>query len=177
VTLEATASSREWYLERRVLYTDRALRNAFPGDGGEGWDPTLGWRANRDRVLLLYDYYRDLFERDPERFLWAGLARLAGGAVVSGLDAIPDDDNFVVWKFLEAGRDIFRDLAWQHEVAIDAPGELLELAALHDAEIGPRVSYANAWAKVMGTGGDAEIARQRRSTRKRAVHDHPTAIG
>jgi hypothetical protein len=99
--------------------------------------------------VALYDYYRDLFNRRPEEFLWAGLARMAGGAVVGGLDAVPDDNNRLVATMLRAGREIFVDLAWQHEAAIAAPRDLVRLATFHDAEVGAGTSYARAWQKML----------------------------
>jgi hypothetical protein len=141
---------RDWCVEQREHWRNVALSRAFPHDSGEGWDPGSGWQANRSRVIALYDYYRDLFNRQPERFLWAGLARLAGGAVVSGLDAIPDDSNPLVEAFLNAGQDIFHDLTWQHEVALEDPTSLLALASFHDAQVRPCTSYRSAWEKIVG---------------------------
>jgi hypothetical protein len=143
-------SGVDWYVEQREHWRTVALSRAFPHDDGEGWDPGIGWRANRSRVIGLYDYYRNLFNQRPDRFLWAGLARLAGGAVVSGLDAIPDDRNPLVEAFLNAGQDIFHDLAWQHEAALEDPADLLALASFHDAHVRPCTSYRRAWEKICG---------------------------
>lgn len=150
-------TNRAWYATERARYTEKALARAFPGDRGANWDATRGWQANRSRVTAVYDYYRRTFNQN-DGFLWAGLARMAGGSVVSGLDAIPDDNNALVRAFLEAGQDIFMDLAWQHELAVNAPDELVPLTRLHDAEIRGRVSYAAAWTKILG-GTPHGIAR------------------
>ena len=51
----------------------------------DAWDPLAGFGANQNRIIQLYDYYRDLFNSNEPAFLWAGLGRMAGGAVLGGL--------------------------------------------------------------------------------------------
>lgn len=77
--LDAGVKDREFYLKA-------AYDNAF-GTFDEGaWDPARGFNANRARIVKLYDYYQDTYLKRPSLFLWAGLGRMAGGAVVGGLD-------------------------------------------------------------------------------------------
>ena len=57
------------------------------------WEPLRGYAPNRLRILALYDYYRDTYLRakglfGSDKFLWAGLGRMAGGAIVDGLDLL-----------------------------------------------------------------------------------------
>lgn len=155
------------YTDRKSHYTNVALAKANDGAHAE-WLPEAGFAANRARIVDLYNYYRDLSKASPELFLWAGLGRMAGGAVVGGLDADPGLIDQVV--MVRIGRDIFHDLAWQHEAFQDAPGTIVELAELHDRfnvypkynslgvptyERGaPTRSYRAAWEKI--TSGDPE---------------------
>jgi hypothetical protein len=92
---------------------------------------------------------------------------MAGGAVVGGLDTGAAGE--VTERVMIAiGRDIFFDLAWQHEAFLDG-ADIVALAGLHDqfatyaqyADDGtvsfvhaePATSYSDAWSKI--TSGDA----------------------
>ena len=68
----------------RQYYTSAAYINAFGTYDEDAWDPDQGFAANRGRIVQLYDYYRITYLKRPELFLWAGLGRMAGGAVVGG---------------------------------------------------------------------------------------------
>ena len=158
------------YSDQKSHYTNIALGKAHDGDHSD-WDPAAGWPANRARVIDVYAYYRDLALAEPSLFLWAGLGHMAGGAVVGGLDlGIGDVPTSVM---IAAGRDIFFDLAWQHEAFLDG-ADIVELAGLHDqfqtypsynadgtegfAAVAPAMSYADAWRDI--TSGDpARIAQ------------------
>jgi len=70
----------------RGAYLSQAYINAFGKYDEPDWDPEQGFAANRDRIVKLYDYYRDTYLKRPNQFLWAGLGRMAGGAVVGGVD-------------------------------------------------------------------------------------------
>jgi hypothetical protein len=43
------------------------------------WDPSLGLAPLDGTAVAAWEFYADLYERDPDRFLWAGMATLAGG--------------------------------------------------------------------------------------------------
>ena len=154
------------YSDRKSHYTNVALGNAHDAVHPD-WDPQAGWDVNRPRVVDVYGYYRDLTLTRPELFLWTGLGHMAGGAVVGGLDLGAAGD--VTERVLIAiGRDIFFDLAWQHEAFLDG-ADIVALAGLHDqfatyaqyaadgtvtfAHATPAVSYSDAWRKI--TSGDA----------------------
>ncbi|MFI6959875.1 peptidoglycan-binding protein [Nocardia sp. NPDC050408] len=148
------------YSDRKSFYTNRALAKANDAAHIE-WEPTLGWAANRPRIIDLYGYYRDLYVAAPLEFLWAGLGRMAGGTIVGGLDA---DPGFIEQSIMvRIGRDIFFDLAWMHEAFLDHPTEAIKLGHLHDrfaeytAYLGgvpqflrgfPTRSYGAAWNKI-----------------------------
>jgi putative peptidoglycan binding protein len=127
------------YSDRFSFYSNRALAKARDRDHGD-WDPALGWTHNRPRVRDLYGYYRDLFLIAPNEFLWAGLGRMAGGAVVGGLDLGAGSVEQTI--FVRIGRDIFFDLAWLHEAYLDHWSEAVKLGHLHD-RFNEYTAYAN----------------------------------
>jgi hypothetical protein len=116
----------------RAFYTDRAVLTAFPA-GRPTWNPGDGFAANRATLLQVYGYYRDLHLQQPERFLWAGLGRMAGGAVLGGLqNPFLPDRSATARVMLRIGKDIFYDLAWLHEAFLDNPAQAIRLAEQHD---------------------------------------------
>jgi hypothetical protein len=141
-------------------YRNRAYERAF-GDHGETWLPANGFAANRPRIIKLYDYYRDTFNARPDLFLWAGLGRMAGGAVVGGLDVLTmlpfSDPSPITTTMVEIGKAIFDDLAWLHEAYIDDPLGTLALAAAHEVTQPARRSHAEAFSRI-SSGIPAQIA-------------------
>lgn len=153
------------YTDRKSHYTNVALAKANAAAHVD-WLPELGFQANRPRIVDVYNYYRDAYLARPDLFLWAGLGRMAGGAVVGGLD---HDFGFIDQVIMvRIGRDIFFDLVWLHEAFLDRPDTVVELADLHDRfntyarynalglvtyqHRAPARSYKEAWAKI--TSGD-----------------------
>jgi len=141
-------------------YRERAYQRAF-GDMGETWLPALGFAPNRARIVQLYDYYRDTFNARPVHFLWAGLGRMAGGAVLGGLDYLAGmpfgDPTPITQTMVEIGKAIFDDLAWLHEAFIDDPVAAIALAAAWDLTRSARRSYAEALT-LIGSGDPAAIS-------------------
>ena len=130
------ALDRETYPDVVLIYTGTrsrlsnvALRKANDANLPP-WLPELGFASNRARIVALYGYYRDLYLAAPDFFLWAGLGRMAGGAVVGGLDADPGFTSQDV--MVRIGRDIFFDMAWLHEAFLEDPVKVVHLADLHD---------------------------------------------
>lgn len=157
------------YSDRSSHYTNVALDKAHGADHPD-WNPLVGWQANRARIIDVYGYYRDLALAQPDVFLWAGLGHMAGGAIVGGLDSDPGIVQQPI--MVSIGRDIFYDLAWQHEAFLDGE-DIVMLAGLHDQfamyprydgdgavtflHAAPAVSYAGAWEKIV-SGDPASIA-------------------
>ena len=159
------------YTDRSSFYTNRALANVNNGQT-DAWNPQAGWFSNRDWIIHVYDYYANLALAQPDIFLWAGLGRMAGGAIVNGMDnnRPAGVEIFPEATFINIGRDIFYDLAWQHEAYLDAPDSIVDLADLHDqfalfpqyasdgtpsyGHRSPATSYGNAWRKI--TSGDPQ---------------------
>ncbi len=117
-----------------------ATINAF---GGQTLQPATGFTsATRSLLVGLYTYYGSLNKKMPTKFNWAGLAKLAGGQVVSGLDlaAIPvifsgpsgDADSI---QIIVTALSVFDDIAWQFEAyAAAGVGELRALLPDYDAK-------------------------------------------
>ena len=145
--------------ESKDVYVTRAFNRAF-GDDGSGWDPNLGYQANRPRIVRLYDYYRDTYNQLPGQFLWAGLGRMAGGAVVGGLDFLSGtpggDPTPITTAMVQIGKAIFEDLAWLHEAFLDDANGAIALAAEHDADQPARRGYADALT-ALASGDPAQI--------------------
>lgn len=134
----------------RSFYLERSYVKAFGQYDPSAWDPDAGFAANQARILKVYEYYRDTFLARPDQFLWAGLGRLAGGAVVGGLRlavSMGPETSFTR-AMVGVGKAIFHDLAWQHEAILDDPANALHLIQAHDASTKARRSYLEAWSLI-----------------------------
>jgi len=143
----------------RQYYTSAAYINAFGTYDEDAWDPDQGFAANRARIVQLYDYYRSTYLKRPELFLWAGLGRMAGGAVVGGLDFLlcTSPETVLTQTMVKVGKLIFHDLAWLHEAYLDDPDAAIALAAVRDSESSGRRSYAEALRDI-ASGDSGRIA-------------------
>ena len=83
-------------LDSKESWQFEALRLA--GIDSEAWDPALDLAAIDAQVRAGWEYYGQLYASDPERFLWAGMAKLAGASVYAGLQ-----DLHVLRRAIEAG--------------------------------------------------------------------------
>jgi hypothetical protein len=143
----------------RQFYLRRSYEKAFGQFDEANWNPQLGFAANEVRILKLYDYYRDTYLARPDIFLWAGLGRMAGGAVVGGLRLFvaTGGETFFTQTMVRIGKEIFHDLAWQHEAILDDEANALKLAAEHDTTSPARRSYRQAWENIL-SGNATRIA-------------------
>ncbi len=143
-------------IKDREFYLTRAYVKAFGQRDDAAWDPRLGYRVNRARILRLYTYYEKTFVVMPDVLLWAGLGKLAGAAVVGGLDVLlnavvrPTPDPGPLFNaMVEIGKAIFHDLAWQHEAFLDDRKRLIELCKEQDRLHPAKRSYEQAWTDIM----------------------------
>ena len=156
-------SVQEWQL--------RAM--AAAGIDPNAWDPSQGFEANRENIQKVYALYAQWYLDHPE-LKWAGMAKLAGGSVYGGLVAMQDEKpgwgSYIIPVynvyagikgvqmekveriFVEMQKNIFMDLAWQHQAYLE--GGLPAIQAAHDRG---DMSVANyeAWVKI-ATGGENE---------------------
>ncbi len=141
----------------RPFYVQKAYVAAFGSYDESAWDASRGFAANRARIVQVYDYYRTLYLKAPDLFLWAGLGRMAGGAVVGGMDFLLGmpamGESVLTQTMVEIGKAIFDDLTWFHEAYLDDPSLLPALAATYDSESPAACSYAQAWSDILS--GDA----------------------
>lgn len=160
----------------RAYWEREALRSA--GINPAAWDPSQGFGANAGNVNRVYEYYTRLYNNHPE-LQWAGMAKLAGGTVLGGLEEIyairnaarvgavipgplqplanlaEGDLGFLENKLLEMQKAIFNDLAWQHEAyargGIQTMRDLHANGQLSNAEL-------NVWEDI-ASGNQARIER------------------
>ena len=160
----SASTQRGDYDALRDRYTRRAFAAAFASEE-DGWDPEAGYAANRARLARLYGYYGSLYVADPDRFLWAGFARLGGASVIGGLEflvrkPVPNhpDPSLLTSSLVAIAKAIFLDLAWQHETFLDDPALAIELGREHDDRFPAHTSYEAAWDRIASgeTGTVAE---------------------
>lgn len=92
------------------------------------WQPQEGYRSQREISLKAYEYYALLYMRNPKKYLWPGLAKVAGASVHFGLQqserekgdwfgATPNFPiNWIQVQLLMGQKEIFDDLMWEYEV-------------------------------------------------------------
>ena len=144
-----------------------------------------GVAANRHAINAVYDYYGDMYELDPARFRWMGMARLVGAPLLAAFHDIcalrkhtekgrwgapalpmpvavlltltPGELKFFEKTLLEMQRDIFMNIAWQHEAFL--AGGLPEIERQIKARtIKPPTAMRAAWQDI-ATGEPDRVAR------------------
>ena len=122
--------------EGRIRFIQRAYHNAF-GENVRSF-PWRNRRWSEIRPILgrVYRYYGATYQREPGLFLWAGLGKLAGATVIKGVDsgsiAFADDD-LMVQTMGKIAKEIFWDVTWLHEAALDDFRAARVLATQYDA--------------------------------------------
>jgi hypothetical protein len=167
---------------RRPVSEWRRLALAAAGIDPAEWKPDDGFERQRPIVERVYAYYTGLFNRN-ENLLWAGMAKLAGGAVYHGMTVAQQQFDTAKWGIgqdpsaglvvnyahglqvvlLRTQRAIFEDLAWQHEAFVQAG--LSELVATAGAP-------ADAWRDI--ASGDP--GRVRRGSHELLLREQKTVV-
>jgi len=130
----------------RRQYRDKAYRRL--GLDPAAWQPDAGFRANEHMLQPLYLYYQELYRENPHRFLWAGLARLTGGQVLFGMTnavKIAKDPCVLTREIVAVAKDIFENLAWQHELFLTDAHLLRSVCEEMDQQQTHRHKYADCW--------------------------------
>lgn len=139
----------------RNYYLSQAYINAFGTYDEPDWNPDNGYAANRDRIIKVYEYYKAVYLKGPSTLLWAGLGRMAGAAVVNGLDlVVQGGETFLTKTMSQIVKSIFHDIAWQHEAFLDDQQNAIAQAAALDGTSPARNKYADAWANI--ASGDSD---------------------
>jgi hypothetical protein len=137
-------------LETQKKYTAIAYVKAKINEND--WKPDQGFKANLVILNKLYYYYQDLYGRNPEQFLWCGLARLTGGQVLYGMNnltKICKDPSVITCGITAIAKDIFEAMAWQHELFLTDPLLLLNLCKALDKEKWATHSYQLCWQTIL----------------------------
>jgi hypothetical protein len=112
------------------------------------WHPHLGYKSNAAILYQLYYYYREVYRQQPGKFLWMGLARLTGGQVIYGMRnviKIAKDPCVLTQQIMQMAKDIFDDIAWQHELFLDSPEQLIKTSACLDKQQPTTHSFEQIW--------------------------------
>jgi hypothetical protein len=130
----------------RKKYTQKAYVRL--GIKRENWLPELGFKANVPILEKVYYAYQSYYFDAPNRFLWAGLARLTGGQVLFGmgnLTKIIKDPCVLSQEIVAIAKDIYDNLAWQHELFLDDSDLLIRICEQLDATEPATHKYADCW--------------------------------
>ncbi|EOD58540.1 hypothetical protein H480_43195 [Amycolatopsis vancoresmycina DSM 44592] len=158
----------------------RRLALAAAGIEPAGWKPDDGFERQRPIVERVYAYYTKLFNKN-ENLLWAGMAKLAGGAVYHGLTLAQQQFDAAKWNIgqdlgaglvvnyalglqlvlLRTQRAIFEDLAWQHEAFVQ--GVLPDLVAAAGVPAGAWPDIASGDPARVRQGNHALLLREQKT--------------
>jgi hypothetical protein len=125
------------------------------------WKPELGFKASEAILDKLYHYYQAVYLLQPDKFYWAGLARLTGGQVLYGmrnLTKIAKDPSVITQEIMATAKDIFDSIAWQHELFLADKDLLLLTCMTIDAVQQHTYSYYECW-KLIFSDDDALVAK------------------
>lgn len=165
------------------FYRIQSLNNA--GINKEDWHPALGYQQNRSAILKIYEYYKSLYNNNtvPELFLWAGLGRMAGSAVIGGLDndvSFDADPTDVTIGMVTIGKKIFMDLAWQHEAYLDLvisksdTNTFFSVLNYYDQNFPAKNSYKEAWSSIISgdlVNGNASLLENEQAFIIQPIYD------
>lgn len=170
-------SESSTYTKLRDFWTAHSIANSV--GNRDAWDPLAGFAANQGLIIKLYDYYRDLFNSNESAFLWAGLGRMAGGAVLGGMRFLiqnTSDPSFITNTMVLIGKQIFLDLAWQHELFRENSQQAIAAAKRHDARFPARSSYATGMDRNRFWRQGSGCKRKSKVAVERAVYHHSTVV-
>jgi hypothetical protein len=116
------------------------------------WKPELGFKGSAAILQKLYYYYQAIYLLQPDKFFWAGLARLTGGQVLYGmqnLTRIVKDPSVITQEIMGTAKDIFDSIAWQHELFLADKELLLQTCLAIDTIENHTYSYYECWKLVL----------------------------
>ncbi|HEX8699837.1 MAG TPA: SH3 domain-containing protein [Myxococcaceae bacterium] len=160
-----------------------SLVNAFGQDLArliaqrKAWVPVHGFAANKQIIAKVYDYYGALYRRNPKRFQWSGLARMAGGPFYKGFCDMENAralaqtmiDSKNQWEKEHYIQETIRKILLGPpgviaeegaDAAIQALADHLQEGLKHLMDMGQAIFYDLAWQhEAYQAGGLAEIKR------------------
>jgi hypothetical protein len=137
-------------------YTYRAYKRL--GFEPQDWQPHLGFKANLPILEAVYYAYQSLYFDNPKRFLWAGLARLTGGQVLFGMTNLTKfikDPCVLTQEIVAVAKDIYDNLAWQHELFLEDKQLLLAVCKQLDKTDTSPNKYADCWRLILQNDANA----------------------
>ncbi len=137
-------------------YKEKAYQNL--GINPNDWQPALGFRANEPILKRVYLYYQQLYQKNSAQFLWAGLARLTGGQVLFGMQnlvKIAKDPCVLTQEIVAVAKDIFENLAWQHELFLADQQLLISVCEKLDHQQTHSYKYADCWEKISASNDES----------------------
>ena len=140
----------------KKTYTDRAYKRL--GISADTWQPHLGFKANRPIMEAIYYAYQSLYFENPKCFLWAGLARLTGGQVLFGMNNLTKfikDPCVLTQEIVAVAKDIYDNLAWQHEFFLEDKQQLLEICEQLDKTDTSPNKYGDCWRLIQQNNEDS----------------------
>lgn len=135
-------------MENAVRQKHLELAYQRAGIEAAGWKPALGFKANEVTLNKVYRYYQAVYFELPDKFLWAGLARLTGGQVLFGMRnavKIARDPCVLTQEIVAVAKDIFESLAWQHELFLRDPEQLVSASKQLENNLLFRHPYSDCW--------------------------------
>lgn len=152
-------------------YTQRAYTRL--GISAETWHPKNGFKANRAILESVYYAYQSLYFDAPNHFLWAGLARLTGGQVLFGMNNLTKfiaDPCVLTQEIVAVAKDIFDNLAWQHELFLEDKQLLLAVCKEVDKTDTSPNKYADCW-QLIQQNDTASIAKGNKKLLENEQHN------
>jgi hypothetical protein len=163
-----------WWVNTSVAeWRNRAMEAA--GIDPKTWDPSDGFSANKANSEKVYALYAQWYLAHPE-LKWAGMAKLAGGTVTAGLlklqaerptygardivvpiliyDKVKQRQMDKLERiFVEMQKNIFMDLAWQHQAYVE--GGMGAITAAYNRGDMSAANY-EAWQKISSPDKNAQ---------------------
>ena len=141
--------------ETRHQYLHLAYQRA--GIDEQEWQPVLGFRAGEAVLQRVYRYYQAVYFENPDKLLWAGLARLTGGQVLFGMRnivKIARDPCVLTQEIVGVAKDIFESLGWQHELFLRDPDQLIDVCKTLESNRLHSHPYADCWQHLLSNEYD-----------------------
>ena len=165
--VETRKTRDEWREE--VVYQIRLQTKVATGTAVDlrTYNPTLGFYGDlgdqTPKVRAIYYYYRQLFQQMPEKFMWAGMAKVAAAPIYAGMSDLtewyhaseltpgsgfgtrdPGTRSFINNLLLSGQKRIFEDMAWTHR-AYQASGiwAIREAILLENDQITSQAAWEN----------------------------------